>query len=398
MAWPHLESSAPGRLIRTSGTEWLPSQSALPVEFAGDAYLPDPLPGKFDFNDALPQTWSDIERAVAALSGLVKQTRTLPNPHLLTGLFRLREAQASSRIENTIASAEEVALVDVGEVSRDESVEVKNYIRATEFALGQEYPISNGLIKSMHQLLMQDGARGSELRPGQYRLAQAYIGGEKKGFEHARFVPPPGEHVQLAMDDLVAFIRDEAVTMPAVMATAMVHYQFETIHPFSDGNGRLGRMLIQVQLNRAGYLERPILDISSFFDRFRDEYYDLLLGVSTQGAWLDWIRFFCRGIAHQAMDAERRADELLALRRDYMDRVTEPRASALLRETVDYLFSRPAIRTNDLAEHLNIKHNAAQRHVNRLVEKQILTEVTGRSSHRVYVAKGVLAVIEREYD
>lgn len=398
MTWPEIKSDAPGRLIQTSGTEWLPSLSALPVEFVGDAYLPDPLPGKFDFRAALPQTWSDIERAVAALAGLVKLTRTLPNPHLLTGLFRMREAQASSRIENTIASAEEVALVDVGEVSRDESVEVKNYIRATEFALGQEYPISNGLIKSMHQLLMQDGARGSELRPGQYRLAQAYIGGQKKGFEHARFVPPPGEHVQLAMDDLVAFIRDGAASMPAVMATAMVHYQFETIHPFSDGNGRLGRMLIQVQLNRAGYLERPILDISSFFDRFREEYYDLLLGVSMHGQWTDWIRFFSRGIAYQAHDAERRADELLALRRDYMDRVTEPRASALLRETVDYLFSRPAIRTNDLAEHLNIKHNAAQRHVNRLVEKNILTEVTGRSSNRVYVAKEILGIIEHEYE
>lgn len=396
--WPTILESAPGDLIRTSGSEWLPVVSDLPVEYEGYAYLPHVLPGTIDPRALIADTWKDVERAVAALSGLNKLTTTLPNPHLLVGPFRLREAQASSRIENTIASAEEIALADAGEIARNESVEVRNYILAAEYGLQIDQPVSNTLIKMMHQCLMRGEVRGSDLRPGQYRLSQAYISGEQRGFNNARFVPPPGEHVQSSIDALFRFVHDQSSAFPAVIVAALTHYQFETIHPFSDGNGRLGRMLIQVQLNRAGLMERPIVDLSSFFDRFRQDYYDLLLDVSLKGTWKEWVSFFCRGLAHQALDAEKRALELLDLRRVYMDRVTEPRASALLREFVDYLFTRPAVRTNDVAEHLQIQHNAAQRHVNRLVEKGILEEVTGRSSGRVYIAKEVIRVIEKNID
>ena len=370
----------------------------MPVEFSGGAFLPDSLPGKLDSGEILQETWPDVERAVAALSSLGGLAKTLPNPQLLSNPFRLREAQASSRIENTIASAEDVALVDVGEVSRDEPVEVRNYLTASSLGLQGDRGVTQGLIKEMHQALLQGGVRGSDLGPGSYRKSQAYIAGDKKGFAYARFVPPPGEHIQGSMDSFFEFVRSEPGLFPAVTCAALSHYQFETIHPFSDGNGRLGRILILVQLNRAGLLARPMIDISTFFDRFQDEYYDLLLGVSLEGRWVEWIQFFCRGLVHQAHDAEKRANMLLGLRKDFMGRVTEPRASALLRELVDFLFTKPAVRTNDVADYLEIQHNAAQRHLNRLVEKGILQEITGRSSRRVYVAKEILGVIEQNFD
>ncbi len=396
--WPNIQEHAPGGLVQTSGTEWLPSVSRLPVEFRGDAFLPDQLPGGLDSGQILQETWPDVERAVAALSSLGGLTKTLPNPYLLSDPFRLREAQASSRIENTIASAEEVALVGVGEESRDESVEVWNYLNASGLGLNGDRPVTQGLVKEMHQVLLRDGVRGSDLTPGVYRQSQAYIRGDRRGFAYARFVPPPGEHVQSSMDAYFQFIEDGPELFPAVICAAMSHYQFETIHPFSDGNGRLGRILILTQLNRAGLLARPMVDISSFFDRFRQEYCDLMLAVSLEGSWAQWIQFFCRGLVHQAQDAEKRANQLLELRRDFMNRVTEPRASALLRELVDYLFTRPAVRANDVAGHLEIQHNAAQRHLNRMVEKGILQEVTGRSTRRVYVAKEIFAVIEQNFD
>lgn len=329
-----------------------------------------------------------------ALTDLNGKARSLPNPHLVAKPFQIREAQASSRIENTIASAEEIALVDLDDAPRDESREVGNYLAALEIALTTEQPVGQALLRSMHCVLMSGGVRGSDRRAGEYRSGQAYIGGREDGFDRVRFVPPPAEHVQACMDNLDAFIRQGVSGFPLVVSVAITHYQFETIHPFSDGNGRLGRMLIMLQLCRGGVLSRPHFEYSSFLDQHRDAYFDLMLAVSVEGRWLEWIRFFCRGLAHQAAQTSARVERLLDLRAAYIDAVTEPRASALLRELVDWLFTRPAVRVADVAGKLGIRHQAAQRHVDRLVEKGILTEVTGRHYARIYVARGVLRVIE----
>lgn len=393
--WPQITDSAPGILVTTSGTEWLPTRSALPVPFEGQAFLPTPLPGELDPKWIVAECWEDIERAVVSLAALNGKARSLPNPHLIARPMQLREAQASSRIENTIASAEEVALADLEHNVRDDSREVRNYLTALETALDSDRPISQGLIKSMHTILMSN-VRGGDRRPGQYRLGQAYIHGEAEGFDNARFVPPPAEHLQACMDNLEHFVREESRRFPLVVSAAITHYQFETIHPFSDGNGRLGRMLIMLQLCRGGVLERPLLEFSSFLDTHRRTYFDLLLAVSTRGAWLDWIRFFCRGVAHQATRAAERTERLLTLRARYIEAITEPRASVLLRDLVDWLFTKPAVRVADVAARAEIRHQAAQRHVDRLVEKGILTEITGRNYDRIYVARGVLAAIEGE--
>lgn len=393
--WPELGDSAPGELVATSGSEWIPAQSALPVAFEGPAFVPDPLPGNLDPKAIVAECWEDIERAVVALAGLNGKARSLPNPHLVGRPMQLREAQASSRIENTVASAEEVALADLEQSAGDESREVRNYLVALETVLGSDRPISQGLLKSMHALLMK-GVRGSDRRPGEYRSGQAYIQGESTGFGNARFVPPPVEHLQACMDNLESFIRKESARFPLVVSTAVTHYQFESIHPFSDGNGRLGRMLIMLQLCRGGVLDRPLLEFSSFLDAHREAYCDLMLAVSLEGAWMDWVRFFCRGIAYQAVRAGERTERLLNLRSEYIESVTEPRASVLLRDLVDWLFTKPAVKVADVAKRGNIRHQAAQRHVDRLVEKGILVEVTGKNYDRIYVARGILAMIEGE--
>jgi Fic family protein len=380
-------------LVQASGSEWLPEKSALPIPYQGNAYLPHPLPAAINRRELIADVWTEDQAAVAGLSAVDQITRTLPNPHLLANPFRMREAQASSRIENTIASAEEIALAEADQPTPPDAREISNYIRALDHGLSSEQPLGQSLLKAMHARLLEGGVRGGEKMPGMYRNQQAYIGSEVRGFDGARFVPPPPEQVQGCMDDLERFIRDESHGFPPVIAAALTHYQFETIHPFADGNGRVGRMLIMLQLCRSGLVSQPNFEISSFFDRHRDAYVDLMLAVSLEGAWLEWVRFFCRAVAYQANEARKRADTLQALRKRYMDTVTEPRASALLRELVDWLFIRPAVTNKAVAQKLGVQPRASQRHVDRLVELGILTEITEQSRNRVYVCRGVLEAI-----
>lgn len=384
----------PGDWVRVAGTEYNPEISALPIPFDGHGYVPHGLPANIDRRDILSDAWEDIEAADVALAGLEGRTRTLPNPRLLARPFQIREAQASSRIENTVATAEEVVLAQIETTERNEPREVRNYLTALEQGLDSEFPLGQTLLRGMHRTLLSLGVRGHEKSPGEYRNGVVYLKGETPGFEHARFVPPPADRVGECMDALETYIRDEHPALPRVVVAAITHYQFETIHPFEDGNGRLGRMLILLQLCRSGLISRPLFDISSFLDAHRETYFSLLKRVSLEGCWIDWIQFFCRGVARQAENAELRATALLDLRRRYMELVTEPRASALLRDLVDWLFAVPAVRVADVARHLHIKPQSAQRHVDRLVEKGILVEVTGGSYNRIYLASELLRKIE----
>ncbi|HRQ71755.1 MAG TPA: Fic family protein [Phycisphaerales bacterium] len=337
----------------------------------------------------------------AALKGLVRLdgiAETLPNAQLLANPFRLREAQASSRIENTIASAEDIALDQADVASTDDSREVRNYLGAMEVALNSSAPLGQWLIKSMHKVLMSGGVRGSDKSPGQYREGQVYIQGERSGFDNAAFVPPPAHEVPPCMDALEKFLREPPGWVPPIIAAALTHYQFETIHPFADGNGRLGRMLIIASLCRGGLLSRPLVYVSPFFDKNREDYFLLLRRVSTEGAWSDWVRFFCTAVAAQADDGVARARRMLDLRRTYADLVTEERSTARLRELTDFLFERPAVRTGDVAQRLGVRVQQAQRYVDRLVEHGILREITGRNYARVFLADGVIQAIESDIE
>ena len=391
---------APGSLVPTDAWEHRERDGKHePVQVKGLAFVPAPLPPAVDRVTFTGRLSAELLAASMSLGRLDGIAQTLSNPHLLFRPFRLREAKLSSQIENTIATAEEVALVEAGKSSgRSEAVEVWNYINALEHGLNSTLPLCNRLICEMHQVLMH-GVRGQDQQPGEFRSVQNYIGQNGKGLGNARFVPPPpGEALTQSMRDLEQFLNDRRHGLPPLVAIAMAHYQFETIHPFRDGNGRVGRLIVALSFCKGpnALLTRPLVYVSAYFERHRQEYYDRLLRVSTHGEWEGWVRFFLRAVANQADDAMQRAQRLLELRAEFVRQVTEPKASSLLPKLVDHLFDWPAVNTRMVASHLNIQVQAAQRHIDRLADKGILEEVTGASYGRVWVARRLFSIVEAD--
>lgn len=363
------------------------------------AFVPAPLPPDLALN------WASItllEEARAALGQLAGAGQQLPNPHLLIRPFLRREAIFSSRIEGTYASAEQLALFDVAPqsaVAEPDSREVANYVHALEHGLARlsELPVCQRLLKEMHAVLLE-GVRGNRDRPGEYRDVQNLIGKPGEPEELARFVPPPVADMQAGMDALEGYVSrpvDERRWSPLI-DIALTHYQFETIHPFRDGNGRVGRSLIALLLCERGLLPQPLLYLSAYFERHRDAYRDLLLGVSQRGEWTAWLDFFLRGVTEQSHDALARLRRLLTLWDEYRRTLQTSRTSALALTLVDELFAHPALTVTGAARLLGVTHRAAQMNVDKLVSAGVLELLPGRERNRVYLARGVLAVIEQE--
>lgn len=400
MEQPAYLADSPGRLVPTSAWEGrLRHGVKEAVKVAGNAFVPNPLPPNLDRIRFLGQISDALLAATANLARLDGLARTLINPHLLLHPFGLREAKLSSKIENTIASAEEVALVEAGRPpAHGDAIEVWNYVRALEHGLRSSLPLCNRLIREMHRILME-GVRGQEQQPGEFRSVQNFIGRDGDTLATARFVPPPpGAELQRAMDAFEAFLNDRDHAWPPVVAIAMAHYQFESIHPFRDGNGRVGRLIAALSFceGEGAVVSKPLVYVSAFFERHRREYYDRLLGVSLRGEWREWVEFFLTAVAAQADDALRRAQRLLDLRAAFVERVTEARASALLPKLIDHLFDRPAVTTASVAVHLGLRPQAAQRHIDRLAEKGILHEATGGTYNRVWVATELIEIVEAD--
>jgi len=372
----------PGRLVRITS----------PAE--GWAYVPALLPPEMRWDEELLGLLSAADRAVGRLAGA---GATLPNPHLLIGPFRRREAILSSRIEGTQADASDLVLFEVEPRSSSrhpDALEVHNYVRALDLGLKelQSLPLCLRLIRRLHATLME-GVRGGSMDPGEFRRVQNWIAPAGHGLESATFVPPPPEAAKASLEDLERFMNTSS-SLPALVRLAMIHYQFESIHPFLDGNGRVGRLLITLQLCAEGVLPQPLLYLSAFFEQHRQDYYDHLMGVSTHGAWEKWIGFFLRGVASVALDAVDRADRLLRLRHEFHARVHAARASALLLKLCDHLFENPAITTKSARALLDITPRAVQNNVDRLVDAGVLTEVTGRRRGRVWIAQEIIRAIE----
>ena len=237
------------------------------------------------------------EQAVALLGRLDGSFQDHPgrlniSPWVLYRPLRLREARLSSKIENTIASASEIEVANLLRLERSEPLEVRNYITAIDRAVGQEGPLSEMRIRALHEALLEGVEGGDRKFPGQYRPNQVMIGDDGDSFADARFVPPPAGEVPALMRDLVDFMREPPAGMPVLIAAALAHYQFETIHPFADGNGRLGRMLITLSLCEGTILSKPLIYPSGYINQHKQQYYDLLLRVSTHGDWAAWINYF----------------------------------------------------------------------------------------------------------
>ena len=360
------------------------------------AFDPTPLPPPLTLTWELAGEISAADRALSELAGVA---RTLPNPHLLIGPFIRREAVLSSRIEGTQASLSDLFFYEASQTAERRTAdvqEVANYVHALEYGLARlaDLPISTRLFREMHERLMA-GVRGEHLTPGEFRRSQNWIGSPGCTLLDATFVPPPVHEMNAALNELERFLHAPS-PLPPLVRLALVHYQFEAIHPFLDGNGRIGRLLLTLLFCTEGLLPQPLLYLSAYFERRRDEYYQGLLGVSQRGRWTQWITFFLRGVALQSRDAIRRSTLLLDLQKEYRNNLLAARATALTQQLMESLFSYPALTVAQATERLGTTTRTAQLTIEKLVDQEILREATGRPRNRVFIASRVVAIIEAQ--
>jgi len=359
------------------------------------AFVPSPLPPLLASSWELTNALSAADRALSELAGM---GRILPNPHLLIRPYLRREAVLSSRIEGTLASLSDLFFFEASEKTERQAPDVRevaNYVRALEYGLKRlgELPLSLRLIREIHEQLMGDvRGGGMDRTPGEFRRSQNWIGPPGCVLANAIFVPPPIEEMDQALGDLEKYLHAPS-DLPPLVRLALIHYQFEAIHPLLDGNGRIGRLLISLLLQTEALLPHPLLYLSAYFEHHRSEYYRRLLRVSQANEWSEWIVFFLRGIAEQAQDAEKRSGLLLGQWHAYRRELQSPRSSALLLRLVDELFSYPVITVASAAELLHITPTAAQSNINHLVAQGILREVTGWRRNRIYVASEIMHII-----
>jgi Fic family protein len=357
------------------------------------AFAPPPLPPRVEFDTALVSRLSAADRALGLLSGV---GQTLPNPHLLSQTLLRREAVLSSRIEGTQASLSDLVLFEASSLrsGSGDVLEVHNYVAAVEHVLdpSRRLPLSLSLLREAHSILLT-GVRGGYAAPGEFRRSQNWIGPPGCTLDTATYVPPPPEVLWDSLDAFEKHLHVET-SEPPLLRLASLHYQFEAIHPFVDGNGRVGRLLVVMLLVEWGLLPAPMLDLSAYLEPRRDAYYDGLLRVSTEGAWARWLHFFLEALERQALDVIARARRLQSLRDEYRARVATARSSGLLSRLVDELFESPAISINRAREVMEVTHRAAALNVDKLVEAGVLVEATGRTRNKLYLATEILRAVE----
>ena len=317
-----------------------------------------------------------------ALGELKGACRRLQNPYIIVRPLQRNEALTSSAMEGTFTTDGHLLLAEAGlDTQNDESTrEVVNYLDALNESLQslQTLPISHRVIRRAHEILLSGLSlhRGAQKRPGEYKREQNWIGGMT--IEAARFVPPPPAETQTCMDDLERYInREDRSVQKALIDLALVHYQIETIHPFADGNGRVGRMLIPLMAVHSGLLDSPILYISPAMERFKDEYIDRMYNVSARGEWSAWIIFFCERVCESCRETVKTIDRLIALQAGYRELAGNAGRSVSAMNLIDILFERPAISITDAARKLNITYAAARNTIDKLVDLGILIEFEG---------------------
>lgn len=352
------------------------------------AFVPARAPRQIDLSH---ETWGRLDEAAHHLGVLTGIGRRLPNPHLLITPYLRREAVLSSRIEGTQTTMSDLYASELGQtelVRAPDVAEVQNYVAAHEHGLGSELPLSLRLIRDLHRILMRD-VRGHERHPGEFRTYQNYIGASN-GWD-ATYVGPPVPHMIELLDDLERFLHEDAFR-PLVQA-AVIHYAFEAIHPFGDGNGRVGRLLLPLFLKDRGLLPQPLLYLSAYFERNRASYYDGLMRVSTHGDWDRWLRFFLTGVRDQAIEAADLADALLALQARYRDELQAAHVTANVLALVDRLFINPFVFTSVAQDVLGVSAPTARAAIRTLEEHGVVREITGRNWGRLYQADDIYKLL-----
>lgn len=360
------------------------------------AFVPHPLPPHppLEFN---AQRHRLLERATVALGRLDSMTLLLPEPDLFLYAYVRREAVLSSQIEGTQSSLAQLLLFELEEAPGalvEDVVEVSNYVAALTHGLKrlqEGFPLSNRLIREMHAILLSRG-RGSEKSPGEFRRTQNWIGGTRPG--NAHFVPPPPDYVQDCMAMLERFLHGEDNPYPALVKAALVHVQFETIHPFLDGNGRIGRLLIAFILHHDKLLSQPLLYLSLYFKQYRAEYYRLLDLVRTEGDWEAWLDFFLEGVEHTAANAVDTAKRLLALFQEDERHIQQSqRAASTALRAFRVFCERPLVTLNQVCERTGLSFPTATRAVQALEKLNIVREITGQRRNRVFAYQKYLDIL-----
>jgi Fic family protein len=364
------------------------------------AFVPAPLPPvpAIAIQGKLAEQLSQADRALGRLDGSVL---TLPNPDLFVFMYVRKEAVLSSQIEGTQSSlqdllAAEAQLFDI-DLPRDVD-EVLNYVRAMNHGLARlsELPVSVRLIRAIHAELMRD-VRGGRLQPGELRTTQNWIGPGGCTLANATFVPPPPHLVAEALGDLEKFLHADD-ELPPLVKIALAHVQFETIHPFLDGNGRVGRLLITFLLTECGALHKPVLYLSHYFKQHRQAYYDHLQAVRDRGAWEDWLAFFLRGVIGVAAEAADTARRILQLREQHRTAITQRlgRAAGNGHKVLESLFDRPIVSVNDVQGMTGTTYAAANALVSRLVDVGVLHEMTGFARNRRFRYSPYIALFNEQ--
>ena len=338
-------------------------------------------------------TWEDprihllLESANRALGELNAFSLIVPDIDLFIQMHVVKEAQTSSRIEGTQTGIDEALLPEehIRPEKRDDWREVRNYIDAVNAAIAElaTLPLSNRLLRQTHALLMR-GVRGEHKQPGDFRTSQNWIGGSS--LADAAFIPPHHDGVAEYMSDLEQFWHNEQITVPHLIRIAISHYQFETIHPFLDGNGRIGRLLVPLYLVGHGLLAKPSLYLSDFFERNRTSYYDALMRVRIANDLIHWVRFFLQGVAETAAKGRDVFRQILVLRTDVEQRIlTLGKRAPNARAALDLLYRQPVIAANDLERGLGVSKPTAHALVRDLERLKLLTETTGQMRDRIYM-------------
>ena len=339
---------------------------------------------------------SQLEKASIALGKFSAQIEKIPNPNGYIRAFTNSEANQSSRIEGTQTNIEDAYKKeeDISVEKKDDWQEVQSYIQALNHGIKQleQLPLCNRLIKQTHKILLSQ-VRGKNKLPGAFRKSQNWIGGSRP--DNAHFVPPSAEYVADAMSNLEKFIQDEQTAMPHLIKVALIHYQFETIHPFLDGNGRIGRMLISLYLLEKGILKHPILYISQFFESNRKDYYFMLDNArKNQASVIKWISFFLDGVIQTAEQGIQKTESLIALKAELSQKIIGlGRKAKNAQKLLDLLFEQPIIRSKDLTEALEISAQSCQTLVREFVKMKILREITGYKRNRIFIFASYLDLL-----
>ncbi|MFN0010214.1 MAG: Fic family protein [Phycisphaerales bacterium] len=391
------QPGAPGQFV---AADFMQASVAGSTVHQVHAFVPDPLPPALDWVSITGRLFELLDRAKTALLRLEGLVDSLPAPYILLSPLRAREAQASSKIEDTFASLRDIAAAALtppteASVPGHQAVEVVRNAAAIKHGLESRLPVSRRLLCDMHRVLVVERAK----RPGQLRDLQVCIGDEQRGAEHARFVPPPASQVEACLYAWERFHNPGSIgvpqrqRLPYFIELALSHYQFETIHPFSDGNGRLGRAVVNVAPVKDGVLKHPVCNLSEWVHSNRQEYYDRLLAVSTHGDWEGWIRFFLTAIAEQAAQDTLRAERLRSLYQRYFKLLDEGRNSIRAMRLINHLFDTPAVSVSRAASIMGLAYSAAQRHVQFLIDQRVLRQLGDSARDRVYIAEGIIKAI-----